>query len=477
MEYSSSGTAGLARPSPVPERLQSTAETFVWTFEKNGRKLSSYPNSGRGDPSCRLFVLTARRMEPRRFLYPIFTWAALAVAACDNSPDEASKALARQLVVPEAVSPPTPSASTSGRNRLYIDASRSMVGFAGCTSPTEFNTTIDRLTSDLGLTTVVRFGERVAGSGDVFEEIPTGRAVHCPAFFDRLQNPDYALYEAAREDSTGAAHLYLTDGVQSDWQGSSPGPSIQLLKQWVRERRGLAILAFTSRFAGPAWSEQRHQMLPHFETESRPYYLFVLAPNDQAVDSLIEGLSSATRTRARTIQFRSDGLRCSLGAAPGLAKFRSSITPPWALVKLQAVTSAAATLAYRCDIAQEYPLEGVTPRTAVEYRRWNGGDFSAPVSGFTLPLSTVRDTAGGAPVLIKAGIVLDPATRYGFYGFRARPISGELRPWIADMSTDDDSSPDQFGRTYRFAWLIEQLAREDLAGRRESSYALTVQYR
>lgn len=352
-----------------------------------------------------------------------------------------------------------------------------MMGFAGCTTPTEFNTTIDRLTADLGLTTVVRFGERRAGSGEVFEEAPTGRAVHCPAFFDRLQNPDYALYTAARDDISGSAHLYLTDGVQSDWRGSSPGPSIQLLKQWVRERRGLAILAYTSRFAGPVWSEQRQQMLPHFETESRPYYLFVLAPTDQAVDALIDGLSSATRSRAQIIRFRQDGLRCGLGPAPRLAKFKSSVTPPWALVKLQAAESSVGTLAYVCDIAPDYPLTQVIPRTSVEYRRWNGSGFTDPVGGFTLPLSAVDDTAANAPTLIKAAISLDPATRYGFFAFRTTSLPGALRAWITDKSTDDDSSADEFGRTYRFAWLIEQLAREDLARRPESSYALTIQYR
>jgi hypothetical protein len=365
---------------------------------------------------------------------------------------------------------------------LYIDASRSMQGFAGCLRPTQFNVTLDRLTSDLSIGDVVQFGERIRGSGDVFSRVAMSKGVHCPVFYDRLQNPDYALFRAAEEDSAGRTFLYLTDGVQSDWRGSNPGPSLGLLKEWVKQGRGLAILAFRSRFEGPLWSEQAQRMLPVVRTDSRPFYLFVLAPTEDALDALFQQLSQATFASARAMRFTSDDIACRTRLGSKVPRQANSESPPWALVRHDRLAKAPALLEYSCHLRSLYPLRSVRPKLTIGYRAWNRkkeafeGLQSLP-GGLKLQTDTILTDGDSSLARLKGTLPFDGTTPYGLYQLRLDALPGELRPWIDSLSTDDDADSQMFDRTYRFSWLVDQLARTHLARQPWSPFTLTIQYR
>lgn len=377
-----------------------------------------------------------------------------------------------------------PSGGTSPESsavRLFVDASRSMIGFAGCNAaPTHYNTTLDRLTSDLSILSVVRFGELGRGTGDVFETLPLTRSVHCPAFYNRLQNPDYALYRAAQGDSSGSTYMYVTDGVQSDWVGSNPGPSLGLLKEWVGSGRGLAILAFRSAFSGPVWSEQRQQMLTTATVSNRPFYVFLLAPSDREIDAVLRRLSSATLADAETLRFRADAVRCSARAGEHLSKYSFATSPPWALITHADLQESADILEFDCRIDKQYPLWAVVPRVAARYRQWLESTFKepkdSPVATSIRGDSIVR-TAEGSRVTLRGSLPFDNSARFGLYEFRFDSDPGELRAIVDSLSTDSDAQPDSYSQTYRFSWLIEQLARSHLAGQGWTPFSLTVQYR
>lgn len=422
--------------------------------------------------------------------HPVLVWLLLSVGAvslgCDGSISSVEResrqaavewtAAADSSAVMDSVAP-----QGAGGIRLYIDASRSMSGFAGCVeTPTRFNTLLDRLTSDLAITRAVRFGERTAGSGQPFEEVALSRAVHCSQFYDRLQNPDFALYNAAMADSTGATFLYLTDGVQSDWTGPNPGPSIGALRDWVQADRTLAILSFRSEFNGPAWSEQRQRMLQRVSVPDRPFYLFILAPDDTSVDGLLRRLSRAVLTDAHLIRFGTDRVHCESSAADKLPKYRQTSVPPWAMVRHDALARTNSILKYQCQIAPEYPVASVQPQVTMLYRAWSGNAFNDSrelLPGTSLSGDSVDTSADGSTAVLQGRLPFDNAARFGLYQMKLSAEAGALRPEVEALSTDSDASADGFGQTYRFSWMIEHLVRVDIARQAWSPFTLTVQYR
>ena len=404
--------------------------------------------------------------------------------SCDRGSDQArqaTSALARQW---SSKAPPgsrvVEAPTNAGTPILVLDASRSMAGFAGCSAaPTEFNTLIDHLSADLGVDSVTRFGEVVAGAGHAFDTLPLTHAVHCPAFFDRLQNPDSAVFDRAAADSTHV-YLYITDGVQSDARGPNPGPSVGLLKSRLARGEALAIIALRSRFAGPLWSEQRQRMLGSVRSERRPFYVFVLAPSDAGIDALLRSVSSATLSNAKIMRFGPGTVQCRVALGQSANAYDSNQDPPWAFLHSADLGNASDLLDYDCRISEEFPLGSVTPVASAEYRRWLGREFgqpSAPPTGFGFTPGPVKVQGEHVVVPMKASLPTDPQTRFGFYGVRVDPTPGALKPWVADLSTDTDASPDDIDKTYRLSWLIEQLARVRLAREPWSPFSLTLQYR
>ena len=406
---------------------------------------------------------------------------ALLIQGC-RKPDveKASLDLAKALAADARSDSASARHASSGAIRVYIDASRSMQGFAGCSgTPTKFNTTLDRVTSDLSVVSVTRFGERARGSGDVFEAVAMARNVHCPAFYDRLQNPDYALFKTALDDSAGSTYLYFTDGVQSDWQGSNPGPSLAILEEWLKGRRALAILAFRSNFTGQAWSEQAQRMVANINTPERPFYLFILTPSDLAMDAVLGKLSAGTLASAKTIRFGQDAVSCKV--TPGqVPKYKSTLTPPWSLIEHAKIAPAKSLVVYQCDVRAEYPIAQVRPRVVLEYRSWSAGAFSTPrtpIAGAGLKVLTATSSAGGSATHLEGALPFDPTSQFGFYGVRIHGEPDVPRAWVDSLSVDSDVQPSAFSRTYRFSWLIERLARTDLGMRAPAVYGLTIKYR
>src|SRR5688500_16236837 len=136
---------------------------------------------------------------PRKFRYDMILFGFVGTAACNGvpSPTEDSLSLVAKFAtqVPRTKST-NPKPEASSRIVLVIDGSQSMRGFAGCNrSSHEYSTVVDRLTTDLGVTDVLRFGQDAIHRSRVLDTLQLGRAIHCSEFYDRRQNPDYELYK------------------------------------------------------------------------------------------------------------------------------------------------------------------------------------------------------------------------------------------------------------------------------------------
>lgn len=365
--------------------------------------------------------------------------------------------------------------------RLYVDASRSMAGFVGCSATaTEFDQVLDRMANDLGITSVRLFGEP-GGGAPLVEERSLDRAVHCPDAFRRLQNPDYELYTLMEGDSAARVNVYFSDGVQSATSAATPSPSVRALQAWLAKGRALAILAFRGRFAGEAWSEQRGAWMGPVDVPDRPFYVFVLAPSEKDVDETLAKLSPSLRPET-TLRFPSDPFSC--GIRRRVAAQAETTSPPWALVPpsvhRQMAENPAHVADYACSIREGYPLRAVEAALSASYRRWDGqgfGDEGALPEPAAFTLGKPAPAATGSVTPLHGTVPRDqPGTLFGFYHLRLTPRPGALRPELESLSTESDADRAQFNRTYRFSWLVEHLVRSQFArGPRPASLFLTIQ--
>jgi hypothetical protein len=338
--------------------------------------------------------------------------------------------------------------------------------------PTEYDQLLDRITVDLSITSVTRFGGRggAGAGGALMQPAPLSREMHCPPFYSHVQNPDYALFDAIARDTSGGAHLYVTDGVQSDVSGANVSPSVEKLKDWVEGGRALAVLAFRSRFEGRAWSETRKQWLGQVTAERRPFYAFVFAPTEEGMDRLLAGLSDDVRAQATVLRFRRDGATCRAAVGP-VAKISEVPALPWVMLPKSTTDRAAGAAQllahYDCTVRPDFPLATVAAVVdSVRYGRWNGTDFEFPrevPSGTALTADKGESTGGGSRVPIRGTIGRDGSTRHGFLSVTLGGRPGALRPAVAELSADSDERPEGYDRTYRIGWVVEQLARAQLA--------------
>lgn len=395
-------------------------------------------------------------------------------AACGGGEDravrDASRALARQAAA-EGRRPPTPPARPPTRGAgdapvLYLDGSQSMAGFVGCRErPTAFDETLDRLAVDLGVTTVQRFGA-AAGAQATLEPSALDPRVHCAPFYDRAQNPDAELFRRILADSAARVHVYVTDGVQSDLSATQ-SPSVLMLREWLARGRPLAILALRSRFDGRGWSEARKQWTGRWQAEARPFYLFVFAPGDDALDRTLSRLSGAVRDRATLLRFGDGALRCTVEQGT-LPRATQGADPMWAMFGVrQAATLAGSggglVARLACAAREGFPVAGVRLVTdQVRYGRWTGSAFTFPTdapAGTSFQGDSVAPGPGGFQTFVRGRLPNDASTRFGFYAARLVPGPVQVAPAVAALSTDSDATDASADRTYRLAWVVEQLLR------------------
>ncbi len=411
--------------------------------------------------------------------------ALLVAAGCDSEVQrviEASKHLATQTPAPaRPAARPASAPAGDAPVRLYLDASRSMSGFVGCgAGATQFDATLDRLANDLGIDAVTLFGE--APGTPRMEQRPLDASVHCPEAFTRTQNPDFELYRAMAADSVPAVHVYLTDGVQSALTSASPSPSVAALQRWIQDGRGLAVLAFRSRFSGPLWSEAVQRWLGEASTEQRPFYAFILAPSDAAVDAVMRKLSPTLLQNATELRFSGPEIVCRVERR--VTPFQTETTDPvWALVPPPTGsvrgTGARPVAGMSCPIPPASPLAEIGATVQVEYRPWTGTDFAPPAplpAGTQVRVDSIRAAPDSSTATVMAEFPPNAAARFGFYHVRLVPTPGRLKPVVEQLTADDDAAVSAADRSYRFGWLVEHLVRSRFGATvPERSFFLTIQ--
>jgi hypothetical protein len=150
-------------------------------------------------------------------------------------------------------------------------------------------------------------------------------------------------------------------------------------------------------------------------------------------------------------------------------------------VQKRMTNSPGAIAEYRCRIPPQYPVATIVPALEASYRRWSGTAFEpAPSlpSGTSFASDSLAHGPGGSTARITSTLGFDSLTRFGFYTVALQATPGMLRPDVQALSTDDDSRLENFDKTYRLSWLVDQLARAQILGTRSiQPFFLTIQYR
>jgi hypothetical protein len=345
-----------------------------------------------------------------------------------------------------------------------------MKGFLSCDGTADdLDRTLRRLTAEFGIDSVTLFGA-AATAGHPSESFilhAVDRPLRCGQGIDRLENPDYLLFQRIAEDSSGAINVYFTDGVQSASSVATPSPSIRALERWVAGKRPLTILAFRGAFAGEAWSEEKGAWVGNVQAPDRPFYAFVLARSAGQMNAFLQRIPKPLLQQAVTIRFDPDAVRCDAEVIG--SRYRSVSGIPWMQLDPQSgsrVLERSDVVAhYDCALADTYPLATVLARPSISYRPWLGTDFvdhvgDAP-AGTELTTDSLRTerTSGGrrSTAFVRARFPADPAHRFGFYTIALSGEPGAFRPEVDSLSTDSDADPTNVSRTYLFSWLVGRL--------------------
>lgn len=394
-----------------------------------------------------------------------------ATAGCGGGGEEknvrdASKALAASLAAETTPAPSSKAGGTGGNGvRIYVDATRSMAGFVGCSERlSAFDKVLARMASDLSVSQVVLFGEPSMPGKSLYDERPLDRSVQCPDQYSRLQNPDFKLIERISADSAAGLNVYLTDGVQSAMSAATPSPSVRALQQWVSGGHALAILAFRGDFDGPGWSERLGRWIGNASVPDRPFYAFLFTRNEEEMDRALARLSPELTRGATLIRLRGGAAACRV--EPQVLASTGTSNPLWLLMTAAAQDSLAARPGvianYSCRIGPSYPVRAVPARIEATHRPWLGnafGDAQTLPPGVAFSADTATATQEGSIAPVWASIPDVASTRFGFYHLVLHGQPGEIKPSLLALSTDDDADPASFDRTYRFSWLLGHLVR------------------
>lgn len=359
-----------------------------------------------------------------------------------------------------------------GALRLFLDATRSMEGFTGGPQEfTEFDGVLARIATQLGIDRVVLFGETEARNG-LYRGVPFSPNLHEPQAYDGLNNPDYCLVTDLTEGPVGVS-LYLTDGVQSSGVYGPQAPMVRVLRAWLESGRGLEILALSSSFSGPAWSEQRKAWIGRADIDARPFYLFIFASSPADAHDVLARLRPLFAEASVRLSFTPDPVSCFVDLQYVQGHYQLNPEYNWIYYRRPRPSPDDRKLSERlepgavqCRFSESYPLQSMVAANSVRFYGWEGrrDGFNGPVS--PPPSTTVRtdsvlsSSMNGALIPIRVQLPL--MYGIGMYAVDLEVTPGRIRADVASLSTDSDSDLADFEQTYRFDWLIEPLIRAQL---------------
>lgn len=378
--------------------------------------------------------------------------------------------------------PPGPVNDTPSKNqRVYIDASWSMGGFIGKSSSGErtvFDEFIDAMPDVLPGCEVFKYGQmgKVGGEVKDISQITThaefDAKLHDPSTYQLTFNPDDALFKTLATQAQPELSVILTDGVESDDKGQVNTVVVDAIRSWINGGKVFAILIMRGRFSGQFYSERQRRMIGSVTVEERPFYAFVLSPSRRELDDLTDKIHRRF-AQVRMILLSDDAVSCRVELPSDIRGDYAHELPPskpyyWQMLTAGDIRTDAEDMLlykYAFDVKDTYPVKALGLRLNTTQYRWDGAQkvFAQeplPVpSGFKVAEVSVGDGAQGARAqtfIISPGSLVQPRAQddYQFYSVETAAYVKEASDEISGLSTRDDSTPANAGKTYRFQELV-----------------------
>jgi hypothetical protein len=398
---------------------------------------------------------------------------------------EQSLTLARAQTTPAAGPSPT---TVIEEQRVYLDVSLSMKGFAQAPRSSTFHELLDAIGDAMPNCQLYRFGQKgnVAPEniGELFERTSFGLDLHRPEFYNLSFNPDDRLIAHLTGEERPVLSVLITDGVYSEQRGSTAPPVIQAIQKWMEGGKVFGIFSFDSPFSGPFYSERTRKFLPPLNVPARPFHAFVFSPTEKAFRELQRQLQQRFPS-ARVILFSDGAASCAVSLPEKVRGLYSTAKPPnvpyqWQMFDEKLLAQGnPAVLRYgvKYESSQEYPAADFKPEVSADYYRWERGEFKS-AGGTPNGFKADVEPAGPGEHQLIINFPRDSGTDYGFYHLKANAEIGGLRPEILERSTRDDSQPEHANRTFRFYEFVDSLARGHfrarVAPRLASSFFVTI---
>jgi hypothetical protein len=417
-------------------------------------------------------------------------------SACDllrpsSKAAKVSRELAESITRSATSSQPDKAKSTAAieEQRVFIDASQSMAGFA---QSKEKNSTFHELLNSIGDVMpgclLYKYGLDGANQpqniSQITERTRFGSEIHGPAFYKKQYNPDDFLINTLAEEDRPALSVLITDGVYSEPEGSTSPPVVEAVQHWLERGRVVGILIFKSAYTGKFYSEKNRGWLPPFSVASRPFYAFVFSPTDQAFREL-QGRLHRRFPEMGTILFSNDIVDSRLELAKGVKDAYSARQPPdadyyWQMFDAGVFDQKNPEVVYKIRylVSPDYPATEFEPNISTDYYRWEKGVFkkvdAKPPDGFQCqlvpgsmtadPVEKAKGQASPTPVAstipsqdFTVHLAKDQGSDFSFYHLKLNTAVKSWRQDIIDLSTRDDSLPANASKTYRFYELITAL--------------------
>lgn|GEM_PF-4726566 len=373
----------------------------------------------------------------------------------------------------------------------YLDASASISGFASensvfCRMLREISSSPEALAQ----LKFYKFGETVTpiSSERIWEE-----ASRRDFYNQRWTKFSQLLSQKLKSAPKRKIFLVITDGVQSLKEGYNLSRMVQALADGIRKGWQTEIIGFKSQFDGKIYSEQDENKRFIYQTGGnpalyRPFYLFVFAPDKEALENFNQLLSKST------------GLTFNLfnPGQPAAEDYRGKTLPPpepmilfkrdsisrgiqlvpvdyLAVLNPRKVQQKIFDLKTSLDFLKASPLiTGQSSLRAVVTGLFSGDDkIWKPLSGDNLIFEpeiqpqTPAASQTGKPAEEKPAFSysitwhFNPPEKPGWYVYRIRyyPKIGSLAlpQWVNEWSTDNDQYPVYANRTLYFSQLVQLL--------------------
>jgi hypothetical protein len=339
---------------------------------------------------------------------------------------------------------------------------------------TAFDEFVDSMPDVLPGCKIFKYGETKGQTtqklADVIKQVEFDSQLHRRGFYNLGFNPDDVLFGGIAQEQQPVLSVVITDGVESDPQGQINTAVVDGIKSWMSQGKVFAILGLRSKFAGRLYSERERRMLDQAPVEARPFYAFVFSPSRREFDDLLE------RIRRRfgdvfTLLFTDDAVKASAELPTDSEASYAVESPPGKPYYWQMVTrrnmreGSGAGLIYKFiyEINPTYPLRELGLRVEPIFHQWNGKEFEegkpGQPEGVSFEVADESQDSGGRvkTFLLKPTFAGEGQSDYSFYQINQQPYVKEIRDDVSSLSTRDDSTPANGGKTYRFQELVAAL--------------------